>query len=258
MEKEKIESLLIDYIDGKLSDADRLLVEKELTQNEDVYKLYDQFKEVIQRMNKPSKLEPSSKLKAGFDSLLKTELNAAKETKTIFFQPSFYRVAAAVALLIVGGGIGFLISNQHANNEAEMLAMRNEVKETKLMLMAMLDNQQSASQRVMGANVAYKMEKTDDEIVTALVKAMNEDTNSNVRLAALDALRKFYHQEHVRKTLIASMATQKDPVVQIALIRLLSEMKEKEIVKELQRITTDEEALPAVKDEAHAALHQLV
>jgi hypothetical protein len=79
-----------------------------------------------------------------------------------------------------------------------------------------------------------------------------------VRLAALDALRKFYHQEHVRKTLIASMATQKDPVVQIALIRLLAEMKEKEIVKELERITTDEEQLPAVKDEAHAALHQLV
>jgi hypothetical protein len=258
MEKEKIESLLIDYIDGKLSNADKILVEKELTQNEDSYKLYDQLKEVMQIMDKSAKLDPSAKLKAGFDSLLKTELNATKQPKTIFFQPSFYRVAAAVTLLIVGGGIGFLISNQHANHQAELAAMQKEVRETKLMLMSMLDNQQSASQRVLGANVAYKMEHTDDEIVTALVKAMNEDTNSNVRLAALDALRKFYHQEHVRKTLIASMATQKDPVVQIALIRLLAEMKEKEIVNELERITTDEEELPAVKDEAYAALHQLV
>ncbi len=258
MEKEKIEDLLIDYIDGKLSEADRLLVEKELVQNEETYKLYDQLKEVIQLMDKSAKLEPSSKLKAGFDSVLKSELNAAKGTKTIFFQPSFYRVAAAVALLIVGGGIGFLISRQQSNQQAELEAMRKEVEATKLMLMSMLDNQQSASQRVLGANVAYKMENTDDEIITALVKAMNEDTNSNVRLAALDALRKFYQQEHVRKTLIASMATQRDPVVQIALIRLLAEMKEKEIIKELQRITTDEEELPAVKDEAHAALHQLV
>ena len=258
MEKEKIEGLLIDYIDGKLSEADKLLVEKELVQNEETYKLYDQLKEVMRLMVNSSKFEPSSKLRSGFDSLLKSELNATKEAKTIFFQPTFYRVAAAVALLIVGGGIGFLISNQHATHEAELLAMQNEVRETKLMLMSMLDNQQSASQRVLGANVAYKMENTDDEIVLALVKAMNEDSNSNVRLAALDALRKFYQQEHVRQTLIASMATQKDPVVQIALIRLLAEMKEKGIVKELQRITTDEEELPAVKDEAHAALHQLV
>ncbi len=254
MEKEKTEDLLIDYIDGKLSEADKLLVEKELTQNEEMYKLYDQLKEVMRLMDKSAKFEPSSKLKAGFDSVLKNELNATKETKTIFFQPSFYRVAAAVALLIVGGGIGFLINHQ----QTELAHMREEVKQTKLMLMSMLDNQQSASQRVLGANVAYKMEKTDDEIINALVKAMNEDSNSNVRLAALDALRKFYQQEDVRKTLIASMATQKDPVVQIALIRLLAEMKEKEIIQELQRITTDEEELPAVKDEAHAALHQLV
>ncbi|MEO7991526.1 MAG: HEAT repeat domain-containing protein [Chryseolinea sp.] len=258
MEKEKTEDLLIDYIDGKLSEADKLLVEKELTQNEETYKLYDQLKEVMRLMDKSAKLEPSSKLKAGFDSVLKNELNAIKETKTIFFQPSFYRVAAAVALLIVGGGIGFLISQRQADQQAELAEMRREVQATKLMLMSMLDNQQSASQRVLGANVAYKMEKTDDEIINALVKAMNEDSNSNVRLAALDALRKFYQQEDVRKTLIASMATQKDPVVQIALIRLLAEMKEKEIIQELQRITTDEEELPAVKDEAHAALHQLV
>ncbi|HOX83417.1 MAG TPA: HEAT repeat domain-containing protein [Chryseolinea sp.] len=258
MEKGKIEDLLIDYIDGKLTEADRLLVEKELLINEKTYKLYDQLKEVMQLMNQSSTLQPSAKLKADFDSFLKSESKPVKETKTIFFQPSFYRVAAAVALLIVGGGVVFTISNEYAKQQAELKAMQKEVKETKLMLMAMLDNQQSASQRVLGANVAYKMERTDDEIVRALVKAMNEDENSNVRLAALDALRKFYHQDHVRKTLIASMATQKDPIVQIALIRLLAEMKEKEIVRELQRITTDEEELPAVKDEAHAALHQLV
>jgi hypothetical protein len=258
MEKEKIESLLIDYIDGKLAEADKLLVEKELVQNKETFKLYEELKEVMRLMDRSARLEPSSKLKADFNSLLKAEMNAGKEQKTIFFQPSFYRVAAAVTLLIVGGGIGFLISRQQSNHEAELAEMKKEVQQTKLMLMSMLDNQQSASQRVLGANVAYKMENTDDEIITALVKAMNEDSNSNVRLAALDALRKFYHQEHVRKTLIASMATQKDPVVQIGLIRLLAEMKEKEIIKELQRITTDEEELPAVKDEAHAALHQLV
>ncbi len=258
MEKEKIEDLLIDYIDGKLTEADRLLVEKELLINEETRKLYDQLKEVMQSIEKSTTLQPSAKLKNDFNLFLTSELKTVKETKTIFFQPSFYRVAAALAFLIIGGGIFFLIRNQYANQQAELEAMRKEVATTKLTLMAMLDNQQSASQRVLGATVAYKMEHTDDEIITALVKAMNEDENSNVRLAALDALRKFYHQKNVRTTLIASMATQKDPIVQIALIRLLAEMKEKEIVNELKHITTDDESLPAVKDEAYVALNQLV
>ena len=128
---------------------------------------------------------------------------------------------------------------------------------TKQMMMAMLDNTQSASQRMMGATVAFKMEKADDQIVRALTKTMNEDPNTNVRLVALEALGKFHQQDYVRKALIASLATQKDPIVQIALIRLMVQIKEKEVMKELQRITNDEEVLPAVKDEAHAGILKL-
>ena len=110
---------------------------------------------------------------------------------------------------------------------------------------------------MMGATVAFKMEKADDQIVRALTKTMNEDPNTNVRLVAMEALGKFHQQDYVRKALIASLAIQKDPVVQIALIRLMVEIKEKEAMKELQRITNDEEVLPAVKDEAHAGILKL-
>ena len=91
----------------------------------------------------------------------------------------------------------------------------------------------------------------------ALIQAMNEDQNTNVRIAALEALGKFHNQPHVRKALIASLRTQKDPLVQIALIRLMVEMKEKGITKNLKRISTDEETLPAVKDEAQAGILRL-
>jgi HEAT repeat protein len=121
---------------------------------------------------------------------------------------------------------------------------------TKTMMMTMLDNHQSASQRVLGATVAMKMERPDDEIIHALASAMNEDSNTNVRLAALDALSKFNKEQNVRKLLITSLTTQKDPIVQIALIRILVEIRAQGAVKEFQRITTDEETLKEVKDEA--------
>jgi predicted transcriptional regulator len=106
-------------------------------------------------------------------------------------------------------------------------------------------------------NVAMQIDKTDDEVVKALVKAMNEDSNSNVRLAALEALSKFSNDPHVRKILIASLATQKDPVVQIALIQLMVEMKEKGIVNDLQKIVEDNETMQAVKDEAYSGILKL-
>ena len=53
------------------------------------------------------------------------------------------------------------------------------------------------------------------------------------------------------------LVKQKDPVVQISLIRLMVEMKEKSVIKELDRITKDNESIKAVKDEAYSGLLKL-
>jgi anti-sigma factor RsiW len=247
MEKEKLETLLIDYIDGKLNDTERYDVEQLLIANPDAFKTYEQLKEVIHAMQASAKMEPTTRLKRSFEQMLREEEIGLKKGRVVFFQPSSFRIAAAIAFVVLGGAIAFIIARQNQQSR--------ELKQT---LMAMLENQQSASQRVLGATVAYNdIVKADDEIVKALVDAMNEDPNTNVRLAALEALGKFHTQPHVRNALVASLNTQKDPVVQIALIRLMVEMKETDITKELERISTDEETLQAVKDEAQAGILRL-
>ena len=260
MEKEKLEGLLIDYIDNKLNSVDRHMVEQEIVRNADAYKLYEELKEVMHVMDKSARLEPSAKLKANFEDLLKAEIAESRSSKTIFFQPVFYRVAAAVALLILGGAIGFYISKQHDQRivklEKEMEENRKQMESTRQM-MAMLGNDESASQRIQGVKVALTMERADDEIVKALVKAMNEDPSSNVRLAALDALSNFLAEPQVRKELIRSLSMQKDPIVQINLIQLLVRMKEKGVVNDLQKIVDDEGTIKAVKDEAYSGILRL-
>ncbi|MFZ6000586.1 MAG: HEAT repeat domain-containing protein [Bacteroidota bacterium] len=258
MEKEKLESLLIDYLDGQLSPSDRQRVEEELKKPE-VKVLHDQLKEVINAMDKSADVQPARGMKQRFQSMLQEEmLQQQKESKgrEVFFSPVFLRAAAGVALVMVGVSIGYWI-NKNQQRDEELAEIKREMQATKNVMMAMLDNQQSASQRLAGVTVAFKMEKADDEIVSALVKTMNEDANTNVRLAALEALGKFHQLPHVRQALINSLATQNNPVVQIELIRLMVQMKEKDAVKELERITTDDKALPVVKDEAHAGLLRL-
>ena len=257
MDNEKLEMQLIDYIDGKLTEADRHQVEQELMRNEYAYKLYEQLKEVMHAMDKAKNLEPSIQLRQKFDAFLSTEMAVSgKPTKTVFFRPAFYRAAAAVALLIVGGGIGFWLSKQN-DQHPEIVRLRQEMETTKAMMMSLMDNKQSASQRLQGVNVALTIVTADDEVVKALAKRMNEDPNTNVRLAALDALGKFHEDPMVRRVLINALSNQKDPVVQIALIQLLVKMKEKGVVNDLKRIVDDEGAMEAVKDEAYAGMLEL-
>src|SRR5687768_1554982 len=101
MEKEKLEGLLIDYIDNNINAVDRHMIEQELLQNADVRKLYQELKEVIHLMEQSAPLLPSPMLKKNFDKVLNEEIAASNRSRMLFFRPSFYRVAAAVALMIL-------------------------------------------------------------------------------------------------------------------------------------------------------------
>jgi hypothetical protein len=256
MEKEEFQSLLIDYIDGKLNESDRQRVEQELVSNPERYKVYEDYKEVMNVMDRTRSLEPSGELKMSFEHAIQQELKQSRPAKTVFFTPLFYRVAAGIAFLIVAGTIGYLV-RQHQIREAELATLREEMQQTRTLVMDKLNNDLSASQRIQGVNVAMEMKTVDDQIVNALVKTMNEDQNTNVRLTALEALSKFKNEPKVRQALIDAVSTQTDPVIQIALIQLMVEMKEKSIVKDLHRIIDDEQTMKAVKDEAHAGIFKL-
>jgi hypothetical protein len=256
MEQENLESLLIDYIDGKLNEEEQKRVEQELMTNAASYTLYEQLREVIGVMDRSAKLEPHPRMKKVFDQMVHDEIRMQKSARVLVVQPVVYRVAAAVAFLVVAGMGGYWVAkNQQQTNE--ITAMRKEMEATKQMMMAMMDNDQSASQRMTGVAVAYKFEKADDEIVSVLVKTMHEDPNTNVRMAALEALGKFHEEPKVRQALIESLSIQKDPVVQIALIQLLVTMKEKGVLKDLEKMTKDKTIMKAVKDEAYSGILKL-
>jgi HEAT repeat protein len=256
MEKEKLEGMLIDYIDGRLNPSERSVVERELAQNAEAYKLYEQLREVMSAMDKSRKLEPGARVKSSFDQLLKQEIRANKPVRSINWQPILVRMAAAVVLVASGIVIGNWINANKLRDEA-IVKLQQEMEKTKRTILEALENPQSASKRIQAVNVAMGISKADDEVVKALTKTMNEDPNTNVRLAALEALSKFNEDPAVRKILIKSLSQQKDPVVQIALIQLMVRMKEKDAVKELENIVDDAETMKAVKDEAYSGILKL-
>ena len=105
--------------------------------------------------------------------------------------------------------------------------------------------------------VAAELQNTDKEIVDVLIKTMNNDPNSNVRVAALEALQNFSGEPYVKKQLISSLGTQKDPFVQIKLIQLLTKMRERSVISTLNKIIKDQSTIEVVKEHAVMGVNKL-
>lgn len=254
MERHELESKLIDYIDGKLDANESSEVAKWIATDADIATLHEQLRQVIDQMNQAASHEVPTTLASGFHQKLSDAIR--EESKPKEPQVWIWRMAAALALIAVSTLVvrEVIKSREH---DQEIAQLRQEMQQQKTDMMKMLVNQQSASQRLMGATVAYEMNNTDDDIIQALANTFENDPNTNVRLTALEALGKFYQQPSVRPLLVKAVTTQKDPVVQIALIRLLVQMKEKGVVRQLEIITRDGNVIRAVKDEAHLGILKL-
>jgi HEAT repeat protein len=144
----------------------------------------------------------------------------------------------------------------------EEIAMRkkalvNKVKTKQAILLAGLNNTQSAASRINAIMGASQLKKGSNTIIDALVQILDKDPNANVRLAALDGLTRFYREDYVRKKLVASLKIQHDPLVQINLINLLTRMRESAIMDQLEEIVNDDNTNKAVKDVAYSGMLQL-
>lgn len=186
----------------------------------------------------------------------KLENQIKEETKVIPISKSanygiwFYRVAAAVALILVG----FFAGNQLKNDDVDNV--KAELAEVKSMMLSQM-NSSSPSGRLQAVNYSYRFSEVDDETLDALINVLETDNNMNVRLKAVEALSRFVGDERTKKALINALSTEKEPMVQIALIEVLVSNNVKSAVDDLESITQDENSLKEVKDEAYMGMFKL-
>ncbi|MCD2424783.1 HEAT repeat domain-containing protein [Niabella pedocola] len=113
---------------------------------------------------------------------------------------------------------------------------------------------ESSSARLAAVLASGKSNTLSGSDLQLLSNTMNNDENSNVRLAALDILKKQDNQEAVKELILQSVAKQDDPVVQMELLASLSSDQASNIKKQLLEITQNPINIDAVRNEAYAAL----
>jgi len=93
--------------------------------------------------------------------------------------------------------------------------------------------------------------------VSALLDTLMHDPNVNVRLASIDALKRFADQDVVRRGALDTLPRQASPLVQIALIDFLLETQGPEAAGVLRRLAGDMMLDKAVRDRAARGLRQV-
>lgn len=119
------------------------------------------------------------------------------------------------------------------------------------------NNAESPAGRIVETMATEKLVNDNNQVIDALVQTLNNDANSNVRLAALDGLAKFYREAYVRNQLTDALKKQHDPVVQIAMINMLVRMRTSGILEQLNQLVNDAGTQKPVKDCAYSGIMQL-
>ena len=178
-------------------------------------------------------------------------------------QPAL-QFALTMSLLIIGVMVGRWNSPAAVAPTAavpdqarDLIQMRGELHDMRQMIALSLMQQQSASERLKGVSWSNQIDRPDTEVLNQLLDTLMHDESVNVRLAAIDALKKFGQRQIVRNGVITALTKQDSPMVQAALISYVVELNEKESVPALQQIARDSTANDTVRKRAEWGLEQL-
>jgi len=171
-------------------------------------------------------------------------------------------LAGAIAMLVVASfaaGRFWPRSSVPQDNlqAANLTDVRGELRQMREMLMLSLMQQQSATERLRGVSGSVQIDQPGTEIVRALLDTLMHDPNVNVRLACVDALRRFSEQDLVRRGTVQALAESSYPLVQIALIDFMVETKDKSAIEALRRLSEDSKVDQAVRGRAAWGVEQL-
>jgi hypothetical protein len=283
MQCEQLKERLADYWAGALSDADRRAVESHVAGCEPCRREAAGLGETWRALGAIPDEEPSPALETRFHAMLdawrdgESAANAtaiaaranvlpmkpvsrsafALGARTSFWRPAL-QLAAAVLLLAGGFAVGRGWPDPAREiARTEISELRGEVRGMREMVAMSLLQQDSAVERLRGVNWSHQLERPSDQVLATLLDTLRYDPNVNVRLASIDALRAFAGQDRVRTGLVEALGSKTSPIVQIALIDAMVDIRERRSVDALRTLADDAKQNEAVRQRARRGLQQL-
>lgn len=255
MDKQHI-NLITAYLDGSITSEQRRRFNELIDQGEiDVLDIKNMEKTYQQLGDLPS-AEPSEKMRDSFYTMLKDEKEqqTAEQTHRIsnwinnLITPNkLQRFALITGVLLIGMLAGNLFTPFHDYRQ-QINQLSDEVSQMREVMMLSLLDARSPSERLKAVNISTDISSSDDRIVSALLKTLNNDSNVNVRLASIEALLRHADNPAAREGLVEAISKQQSPQVQVALADAMLALQEKESIEELQQLLEENDLNSNVRD----------
>jgi anti-sigma factor RsiW len=197
---------------------------------------------------------PSPALRQRFETMLGAAVAAERRATPIPFptrrtaEPSRHsgvrRWLPMAAVLAFGFGLGWLFWGR---GKSEVTALRQEVGQLHQLVAESLLEKSSVSDRLQGVAYGREYSAADPGVAAALVRALENDANVNVRLAALEALRPVAARPAHRSQLVAVAARPDSPLVSLSVIEVLLDSGTPEARRDLEQLLDDPNLEPVVR-----------
>lgn len=241
------EEKLIEYLEtGVISDSDAELLKNS---KENQAKLRELGELLNLMANAPEKEAPPN-VRWALDAAIREEssLNNGQTFRWI-------QVAASLGILL----IGFWLGRTNSGSKEQIALLQQQITELREVTLTGVLKTHSASERILAVNQIEEVsEASSEKFVSTLIQTVNTDESPNVRYEAIQALEKFIENQVVKNELVNSLELQNDPLIQIAIIRMLVDAKEKSAVEPLRRMMDSQEVIPEVKQQAETAIKILI
>ena len=272
MRCEDTSAKLADYLAGTLADAERQALESHALSCPACREELEGARDMWQRLGRMRASAPDTgAMRARFDAMMA----GASNTEPVASAPpsrsrtsrwmrrhravrTLVQAAAAAILVVAGIQVGREMSpTAPAITAPDVTALRDEVRDLRQMVTLSLMQQQSVTERLKGVSWSSQLDQPGAEVVSALIDTLMRDANVNVRLASIDALKRFAERETVRSAAVRALDTQTSPLVQMALIDFVVETQDREALDSLRRLSRDDKTNEAVRARASWGIDHL-
>ncbi|WP_299136221.1 HEAT repeat domain-containing protein [uncultured Tenacibaculum sp.] len=262
MDYKEYKNTIIDYLSENLSEVKKHEFESFLKVNPQHREEFDQMKSFWSI--EESTPEPSTAMDVKFYTMLNAEeqkkesVSLLKRIETFLLGSVTKQLAYTVVILVAGFFIGKQMTSSSGVSEDSIKYAQKETENVRSQLVLALLEQPSANKRLQAVNEANKLNEVTETIIKALFSTLNNDTNVNVRLSAVEALGNYTDIPIVREGLIASISLQKAPLVQIALADLMVILQEKKAVKSFKKLIEKEDVNESAKEKMKESIQQII
>ena len=259
MTPEDYRLLIPEYLSGRLTAVETSFFENAIAADAGLRAEVAELRSLWQGLALLAEEKPSPAMRAQFYQKLNAlqRGDAGPAEKHSWWKLAWPKQLAFGALVFAVGLFAGRASLDQRVHKDEMAQMRSQVQGLQEMVALSLLERQSPTSRLEGVAWSNKVDRPNDQLLNALVGALNYDSNVNVRLSSIDALEKFTSDGAISKALIDSIQRQDSPLVQVALIDSLVRIRDHSAAPEFKKLTADLEINPAVRQRAQWGLEKL-